>query len=143
MEIILVALYDKACKDIAGFHPNILATGVAKDAAFLAHHFKERVWIPKPERLTVMLGQVLLMTGIPELNEDFFGKTRVVTIQHDKMHVLLFPTGGTEKPQESGIHAIVKDDSCVVVVVIAPPFQHEVLVNRIFDYLKAANICTL
>ena len=136
-------LYDKACRDIAGFHPNILATGVAKDAAFLAHHFKERTWIPKPDRLTVMLGQVMVMTGIPELNEDFFGKTRVVTVQHDKMHVLLFPTAGRPEQQDSGIHAIVKDESCVIVVVVTPPFQHEELVDRILGYLKAANMCAL
>jgi hypothetical protein len=128
-------LYDKACRDIADFHPNILATGVAKDAAFLAHHFKERTWIPKPDRLTVMLGQVMVMTGIPELNEDFFGKTRVVTIQHDKMHVLLFPAGRPER-EDNG-----KDDSCVIVVVVMPPFQHEELVDRILGYLRMANIC--
>jgi hypothetical protein len=134
---------EQVCREIADFHPNILATGVAKDAQFLAYHFKERVWVPKPDRLTVMLGQAMVLTGLPKFNEDFFGQTQVVTVQHEKMHILLFPTGGKSHATDAGMHSVIQADSCIVVVVVTPPFQHEELVNRVAEYLRAVNICTL
>jgi hypothetical protein len=134
---------EQVCREIADFHPNILATGVAKDAQFLAYHFKERVWVPKPERLTVMLGQAMVLTGLPKSNEDFFGQTQVVIVQHEKMHILLFPSGTKSQATEAaGMHRLVNDDYCIVVVVAAPPFQHEELVNGVLDYLRAVNVCT-
>ena len=137
---------DRICRDIAEFHPNILATGVAKDAEFLAYYFKERVWIPKPERLTVMLGQAMVLVGLPKINEDFFGKTNVVTVQHEKMHILLFPDhreSALGEERESTNPALLDTDPCIVVVVAMPPFQHEELVSRVLGYLESVNICTI
>jgi hypothetical protein len=90
-----------------------------------------------------MLGQAMVLTGLPKSNEDFFGQTQVVTVQHEKMHILLFPTEG--KPQTTnaaGMKSVVQADSCIVVLVATPPFQHEELVNRVLDYLRAVNVCT-
>jgi hypothetical protein len=135
---------DKVSREIADFHPNILATGVAKNAEFLAYYFKERMWIPKPERITVMLGQAMVLTGLPELNEDFFGKTRVVTVQHDKVDILLFPNGGESQTTDTqGLHRFVQADPCIVVVVATPPFPHDELVNRVLNYLRTVSICPL
>ena len=136
-------IFDKVCRDVAEFHPNILATGVAKDAEFLAYYFKEKVWVPKPERLTVMLGQAMVLTGLPKLNEDFFGKTRVVNVQHDKMHILLFPAGGKSEMAEGATRDVTEADTCIVVVVATPPLQYEELVDRILGYIESVKICAL
>jgi hypothetical protein len=140
----LMDICDKVSREIADFHPNILATGVAKDAEFLAYYFKERVWIPKPERITVMLGQAMVLTGLPELNENFFGKTRVVTVQHDNVKILLFPNDGESQTTDmQGLHRLVQADPCIVVVVATPPFPHDELVSRVLDYLRTVSICLL
>jgi hypothetical protein len=133
---------DEVCKEIADFHPNILVAGVAKDAQFVASHFKELVWKPKSDRLRVMLGQTIVMTDIPRLNEDFFGKFRVVTVQHDNLHVLMFPL--TRKPNTldaAGMVSEVQVDECVLVLVVKPPFNHQELVSKVLMYLEATNIC--
>lgn len=138
--------YDEVCKHIANMHPNILATGVAQNAKFIGSFFKELVWKPKPDRISVMLGQAMLMTGISETNEDFFGKTRVIAVQHDNLHVFMFPVDGRERTPtikdgdgRPKLDAI--DSCCIVVMVIMPPYDHEELVGRVLDYLTAANIC--
>jgi hypothetical protein len=134
---------DQACREIADFHPNLLVAGITKDAEFVASYFKKLVWKPKPERLRVMLGQMILMTGIPKLNEDFFGKIRVVTAQHDNLHVLMFPLTTTMKHgathRAAGTVNGLQGGECILVVVIMPPFNHQELVCKILNYLEATN----
>jgi hypothetical protein len=132
-EILSVA---RICKDIADLQPNILVTGITKGGTFLASHFKELVFQPKPDRLTTMLAQAQLMIGIPNTNKDFFGKVRFTMVCHDELHVFIFPLDSHygEGQEES--------DCCILIMVVMPPYDHTDLVQKTLGYIHNSTLCS-
>lgn len=138
-----MSVYEKVCEDIAGFHEHILAVGVVKDAGFLASRFRELVFKPKAERLSVMLGQAQLMTSIPQTNEDFFGKTRMVMVLHDNLHSFMFPISHDKRKERLTTTGLAHDlAGCVLTLILMPPYNNDEIVTRVLDYLNGVNLCT-